>query len=335
MTPALRLPPVRDGARLLALGVHRPDGVLDNAELETRMATSDRWIRERTGIVTRRVAGRAESVVDMAAVAGGKALAAAGVDPADVGLVVVATCTHPRSLPGASAEVASRVGADRAGAVDVGAACAGFGYGLALAADAVRCGSADHVLVVGADKFTDLVDPADRGTAVIFGDGAGAAVVGASPDGPGIGPPVWGSDGTRSGLIAQEPSWLEARDDPSAAVPRLYMDGPAVFRWAVTALAPVAAAACRAAGVTPADVDVFVPHQANLRIVEALARGLRLRDDVVVARDVVDTGNTSAASIPLALDRLVGSGEARPGDLALLFGFGSGLTWAGQVVVVP
>ncbi len=315
------------GARILGLGAHRPERVVDNAELCASLDTSDTWIRERTGIERRYVAAPDESVVTMATVAAGKALASAGIRPDEVDLVLVATCTHPDLFPGASPRVAAALGTT-AGAVDVGAACAGFCYALAQASDAVRAGSARHVLVAGAERLTDVADPRDRATRVLFGDGAGAVVVGPS-DEPEIGPVAWGSDGLAAHLIRSEPSVL------ASAPPYLRMEGPALFRWAVTQVAPVARRACELAGVDPSHLAAFVPHQANLRIVDAVASALALPSHVVVSRDVVDTGNTSAASVPLALTRLVESGVVRSGDAALLVAFGAGLTYAAQVVLLP
>jgi 3-oxoacyl-[acyl-carrier-protein] synthase-3 len=309
------------GARIAALGEHRPARVVGNDDLPAALDTGDAWIRSRTGIKSRRIAGRDESVVSMAADAAGKALAAAGIDPADVDLVLLATCSMPTQVPGGAAQVASALGANSAGAFDINAACAGFCYGLSAAADAVRSGTARTVVVVGSEKLSDWTDWTDRRSAILFGDGAGAAVVQAAAK-PAIGPVVWGSDGTLSSLI----------DIPIGG--KLTLDGPAVFRWATTSLADVARRACAAAGITPADLDLLVPHQANLRIITALARSLGATD-AVVADDVVDTGNTSAASIPLALTRMTADGRARPGDRALLLGFGAGMTWAGLVIEVP
>ena len=312
--------PVRAGAngvRLLAFGDHRPSRVVSNDDLAV---ADDAWVRDRTGIVTRRYAAGDETVVTMGTAAGAKALAASGVDPSDVGLVLLASCTLTRPVPGGAASVASALGAVRAGAVDVNAACAGFCYALSWAADAIRGGSARHVLVVGSERLSGWVDPDDRNTAILFGDGAGAAVVGPAETN-GIGPVVWGSDGTQAGAI---------RIDGDA----LAMDGPAVFRWATSAMTAVARDACAAAGVEPSDIAAFVPHQANLRIVDSLARQLGIAPERV-ARDVVDAGNTSAASIPLALCRLRDEGRVAPGDPVLLVAFGAGLTYAAQVVTAP
>ncbi|GAC1322936.1 MAG: ketoacyl-ACP synthase III [Mycobacteriales bacterium] len=320
------------GARILGLGAHLPDRVVTNDEFLAHMDTSDEWIRERTGIVSRRWAGADESVVDMSAAAASKALAAAGVSPEHVDLVVLATCTHPFHINNASAQVATAIGAQGAGAADVSAACAGFCYALSWAADAIRSGSARHVVAIGAEKISDFLNMSDRGSAFIFGDGAGAAVLGPA-DVPGVGPVAWGSDGTKNDAIRQEPSTVAALR--LGTQPILAMNGQAVYRWATSKLAPVARRACELAGVELADLAGFIPHQANLRITESLVKSLHLHPDTAVARDIVDTGNTSAASVPLALGRMVERGQIRSGDPVLLFGFGAGLTFAGQVIACP
>ena len=311
------------GAAVLGLGAHRPAVRVDNLEIARRTNSSDEWIRDRSGIVTRGVAGDDESTVDMATSAGGKALAAAGVSPDAVGLVLLATCSMPGPLPGGSPEVAYRLGATSAGASDIGAGCAGFTYALSMAADAVRCGSAENVLVIGSEKLLPMVDHDDRGTAFLFGDGAGAAVVGPA-DVDGIGRVVWASDGDQHDS-------LTIHGSPR----RLAMNGRAIYRWATTSLPDLARRACAQAGIEPAELAAFVPHQANLRITESVVKSLKLPDSVVVARDVVDSGNTSAASVPLALTRLHEQGQVRTGDQVLLLGFGAGLTAAGQVVRCP
>jgi 3-oxoacyl-[acyl-carrier-protein] synthase-3 len=310
------------GARLLGLGEHAPATVVTNDDLAARVETNDQWIRDRVGIVSRRIAGPDESVVDMAAAAGGKALAASGLAAADIDLVLVATCTMPSQIPGAAAQVATRLGIRAPGAFDVNAACAGFVYALATAANAVVAGSARHVLVIGAEKLSDWTDPTDRSTCIIFADGAGAAVVGPA-ESNGIGPVVWGSAGDGADLIT-------VTDRASF----LHQEGQAVFRWATTALAPVALEACERAGVAVTDLAAFVPHQANLRIIEAIARKVGA-PQAIVAKDIVESGNTSSASIPMALCRMVQRGEVPSGAPVLVLGFGAGLTYAGQVLTCP
>ena len=321
---------------LLGLGVHRPARAVSNTEVAGPIGSSDEWIVTRSGIANRYFAGPGEGLADMAAAAAGKALGEAGVSPGEVGLVLATSMSNLRQAPPLSAEVAFRIGANGAGALDTGAGCAGFCYTLAVAADAVRAGSAAYAVVVGVERMTDIVDPTDRGTAFLFGDGAGAVVVGPAPDGRrSIGPVRWGSDASKLDAIAQPYSWAAVKADPSTPAPTLRMAGQEVFRWAVTALAPIAADAVRLAGLELSDIDVFVPHQANLRITDALVKGIGLPERVVVARDVTRTGNTSAASIPLAIEQLLSSGQARSGQRALLMGFGSGLLYAAQVVRLP
>jgi 3-oxoacyl-[acyl-carrier-protein] synthase-3 len=312
-------------ATILGLGEYRPARVVTNAGLIERMNAdlTDAWIQTRTGIASRGLAAADESVAMMAAGAAGKALAAAGVEAADVDLVLLASCTQRRPVPGGAAEVGALLGATNAGAFDLNAACAGFCYGLSVASDAVRAGSARYVLVIGAERLSDWLDSGDTDTTILFGDGAGAALVGPAAE-PGIGPVVWGSDGSGAELIAVPMGGSSLR-----------MEGRAVFRWATTAMAPVGRRACEAAGVAPTELAAFVPHQANGRIISALARTLGLPPEVVVADDITDTGNTSAASVPLALARLVRTGAVPAGGLALLLGFGAGLTYASQVVRFP
>jgi len=332
---------------ILGLGDFRPAHVVPNSEIVEAIDSTDEWIQERSGIAARRLASAEETVVTMSAQAARAALADAGLAPTEIDLVLVATITHPWQTPAAAPMVAHEIGATGAAAYDVGAACAGFCYGLAVADDAIRAGSATHVLVIGTEKFSDFRDPHDRTTAFIFGDGAAAAVVGPS-DTPGISASLLGADGAGAMQIAQTRDWTAVRHDwegmrdtgelPSelAPFPSIGMEGPAVFRWAVTHVATVAGEVLRTAGIASEDLDVFVPHQANVRIIDAMVKRMHLPEHVIVARDdLVDMANTSAASVPLALARLRREGRAKSGDLALLLGFGAGLAWAGQVVRVP
>lgn len=332
---ALRTPPRAPGARVLAVGAHLPAHVVPSEVTGARLGVTADWIRGRTGIEQRHVAAPGETVADMAVASGAKALAASGVDPADVGLVIVATSTVAVQTPASATEVAHRLGLADPAAFDLGAGCAGFCHALALANDAITAGSVSAALVVGSERLTDFIDPDDQGTAPIFGDGAGAVVVGRA-DEPGIGPAVWGSEGANASWIAQPVDWVRAWEAGDLdARPVLHMDGRSVFRWATTQLAPLARQACERAGVTTRDLDAVVLHQANVRIVDAVVRALDLREDVAVARNVTDVGNTSAASVPLALARLTDLGQAKPGGLALFLGFGAGMSYAGQVVRLP
>jgi 3-oxoacyl-[acyl-carrier-protein] synthase-3 len=310
------------GARIVSLGHYQPARVVTNEELSKRVDTNDEWIRDRVGIVTRRIAEPSESLTDMAVAAGEKALAASGLGPDDIDLVIVATCTAETSLPNVAGQVAARMGLNAPGAFDLNTACSGFSYGLANANHAILAGASTNALVIGVEKLSDFVDWEDRTTCIIFADGAGAAVVSAS-DEPRIGPVVWGSDGAKGAAIR-----IETRDG------KIIQEGQAVFRWATTALAPIAVEACARAGVDPKDLAAFVPHQANIRIIDAIARKLGATN-AVVAHDIVESGNTSAASIPLALSKMVERGEVPSGAPILLLGFGGGLTYAGQVVTCP
>jgi 3-oxoacyl-[acyl-carrier-protein] synthase-3 len=304
-----------------------------NDELVEAIDSSDQWIRERSGIVSRRFARPDESVTDMAEAASRVAVERAGISFADVDAVLVATVTHPYQTPSSASLLAHRLGATPAAALDISAACAGFCYGIALAADMIRGGSARHVLVVGVEKLSDFIDFSDRSSAFIFGDGAGAVVVGPS-DTPAIGPTVWGSDGSQWDAIVNKSSWVEYRDQ-DLEWPALKMAGQTVFRWAVWQMSPVAQKALEAAGLSAADLDAFIPHQANVRIIDAMVKQMALPEHVAVARDIAHSGNTSAASVPLAMDRMLEEGSARSGGLALLIGFGAGLTYAAQVVELP
>ncbi|MDQ3431764.1 MAG: ketoacyl-ACP synthase III [Actinomycetota bacterium] len=334
MTTRIRAAKGAAHARLMGIGAYRPSRVVTNDEICAHIDSSDAWIRERSGIVSRRFAGDGESVVDMSVAAAGKALAQAGVAPEQVGCVLVATVSHLYQTPSAATSVAHRLGASQAAAFDVSAACAGFCHGVALANDMVRGGSATYVVVVGVERLSDITDPTDRSTAFIFGDGAGAVVVGPA-DEPGIGPTIWGADGSRLDAIAQNYSWLEVRNLPEVEWATLRIHGQQVFRWAVWEMAPVARKALDAAGVKPENLDAFIPHQANMRITDAMIRALKLPPHVPVARDIAESGNTSAASVPLAMATMLETGEAKSGGLALLIGFGAGLAYAAQVVTLP
>ena len=321
-------------AKLLGIGTYRPSRVVPNAELVEAIDSSDEWIQQRSGIKERRFAGPDETIQMMSVAASRQAMERAGIEAAQVDCVIVATVSHMLQTPAIATAIAHELGTDKAPAFDISAACAGFCHGLALGSDMVRGGSAKHVLVIGVERLTDITSLNDRGTAFIFADGAGAAVVGPS-DEVGIGPVVWGSDGEQFDLIRQTEDWRDVMTQDKPAMPHLVMQGSAVFRWASYEMAKVAAQALDRAGITVDDLDVFVPHQANMRIIDAMARSMKLPPTVKIARDIADQGNTSAASIPLALGRMIEEGEAKSGDTALLIAFGAGLAYAAQVVTVP
>jgi 3-oxoacyl-[acyl-carrier-protein] synthase-3 len=334
MTATLKPSPGARESKILGIGTYRPSRVVPNSEIVEAIDSSDEWIQQRSGIKERRFAGPDESIQMMSVAASRQALEQAGIDAAQVDCVIVATVSHMLQTPAIATAIAHELGTDKAPAFDISAACAGFCHGLALGSDMVRGGSAKHVLVIGVERLTDITSLNDRGTAFIFADGAGAAVIGPS-DEVGIGPVVWGSDGEQFDLIRQTEDWRDVMTQDKPAMPHLVMQGAAVFRWASYEMAKVAAQALDRAGITVDDLDVFVPHQANMRIIDAMARSMKLPATVKIARDIADQGNTSAASIPLALGRMIEEGEAKSGDVALLIAFGAGLAYAAQVVTVP
>ena len=326
MTPTITTPSPVAGSRISGIGHYRPEKVVTNDDLAQVMETNDEWIRSRVGIVERRFGGEGDTVVSMGAAAGAKAIEAAGLTAADIDTVIVATCTLPTQIPHAATQIAGELGISAPGSFDINAACAGFCYGLAVASQTVKSGAAKHVLLIGSEMLTDWTEPTDRATAIIFADGAGAVVVSASETDE-IGPVSWGSAETQTQAIrvADRNSFI-------------HQEGQTVFRWATTAIAPVAIKAVEAAGLQLSDIDVLVTHQANLRIIEAIAKKLvksGAREDLVVADDIVTTGNTSSASVPIALDRLIQAGTVRSGQTVLAVGFGAGLTYAGQVFRCP
>ena len=339
--PTLTAPEELRHARIHGVGGYRPERVVTNEEICQLIDSSDEWIRQRSGIASRRWAREDETVVDMAEAASRQALRNADISPDQIGVVVMATVSHPYQTPAAAPELAHRLGIPDPAAFDISAACAGYCHGISLANDMVRAGTADYVLVIGVEKLSDFTDKHDRSSAFIFGDGAGAAVVGVS-DRPGIGPTLWGSLGDQRDVITQRESWTDLRPQMEAPGredglrwPAFVMQGQSVFRWAVFSMAPIALKTVAAAGITPDDLDAFVPHQANMRITDAMTKTLKLPAHVPVARDIAETGNTSAASIPLAMSRMLDAGEVPHGGLALQIGFGAGLVYAAQVVLMP
>lgn len=312
------------GSRILSMGHYQPSRLVTNDDLAAIVDTNDEWIRDRVGIVTRRIA-EGETVADMAAAAAGKALAASGLTAADIDMVVVATCSSIDRCPNVASRVANKLGIAAPAAMDINTACSGFSYALGTADHAIQAGAARNAIVIGAEKLSDITDWSDRSTCVLFGDAAGAAVVTATAEGeePGIGPVVWGSAPDKADVLKIE-GWQ----------PYIKQEGQTVFRWATTMLAPLARQACERAGVALEDVAAFVPHQANTRIIDGIVKRLGI-PNAVIAKDIVESGNTSAASMPLALSKLVERREVPSGAPVLLFGFGGGLTYAGQVVRCP
>jgi 3-oxoacyl-(acyl-carrier-protein) synthase III len=322
-------------SRIYGIGSYRPVRVVDNEYVAQKAGLDPEWIEKRSGIRTRRYAGPEETVAAMGMAAAAKALARAGVDPADIGSVVVATTTHLTQMPALAPEIAQGLGATNASAFDISAACAGFCHALAIGNDMVRAGTTDYVLVIGSERVTDIFDETDKATAFLFADGAGAVVIGPSQR-QGIGPVVWGADGNRLDVIGMTGFWTpELRSNPESPWPRLGMTGWRVYRWATEELVPALRRALDLAGVGPADLQAFIPHQANMLITQTLARALQLPDTVAISDDITQAGNTSAASIPLAMDDMLTTGKADQGGLALIVGFGSGLVYAAQVVEMP
>ncbi|GER21965.1 beta-ketoacyl-[acyl-carrier-protein] synthase III [Zafaria cholistanensis] len=351
MTAALAQSPLREHTRILGVGAFRPDVIVTNEDVCQWIDSSDEWIRQRTGIVTRHRADASTSVVDMAEGAAREALAQAGIEPSQLGAVIVATVSSPYATPSAAAELAGRLGATPAPAFDLSAACAGYCYGVAQGDALVRSGMADYVLVVGSEKLSDFIDNHERTISFLLGDGAGAVVIGPSET-AGIGPSIWGSDGTKSSAIGMTHSLLDLRDvalqaeeEPTGEAlvagteaklwPTLRQDGQTVFRWAVWEMAKVAKRTLDAAGITADDLSAFIPHQANMRIIDELAKQLKLPESVAIGRDIADAGNTSSASVPLAMHRLLKEQPELSGGLALQIGFGAGLVFGAQVVVLP
>lgn len=320
-------------SKIYSLGAMRGEIVVSNDDVAGPIESSDEWIRQRTGIVTRTRAGKDTSLMDMAVGASKEAIAKAGISPSEIDAVILATITFPYQTPSGASLLSELVGAHGAAAYDISAACAGYCYGIAQADSLVRAGVARYVLVVGAEKLSDFISPTDRSISFLLGDGAGAAIVGPS-DHPGISKTVWGSDGGNWDKVGMTGSLIDYRDG-KIQWPTLIQEGQSVFRWAVWEMVKVAKDALEQSGLKPEDLAALVTHQANVRIIDEFAKQLGLPESVVVAKDIVETGNTSAASIPLAMHRLLAEGQVKSGGYALQIGFGAGLAYAAQVVELP
>ena len=328
----LKQNPTREFTRIYSLGAARGELFVTNDEVAGPIDSSDEWIRQRTGIVTRRRA-KDLSLMDLAVEASNEAIAKAGISPSEIDAVILATITFPYQTPSGATLLGELVGAHGAAAYDISAACAGYCYGIAQADALIRAGQSKYVLVVGAEKLSDYISPTDRSISFLLGDGAGAAVVGPS-DHPGISKTVWGSDGSNWDKVGMTASQLDFREG-AAEWPTLVQEGPSVFRWAVWEMVKVAKQALEESGLQPGNLAALVTHQANERIIDEFAKQLELPASVVVAKDIVETGNTSAASIPLAMHRLLEEGAVKSGGYALEIGFGAGLAYAAQVVELP
>jgi 3-oxoacyl-[acyl-carrier-protein] synthase-3 len=328
----LNTPQTTSHAGLIGLGIYRPSRVVPNSEIVDAINSSDEWIRERSGIIERRFASADETAASMGAIAAKNALLDAKVSADQIDVVLVATFSHRYQTPSAAAEIAATIGANNASAFDISAACAGFCYGVGIADGLVRSGNAKNVLVIGTEKLSDIIDMTDRGTAFIFADGAGAVVV-SKTDKQGISPTIWGADGNAREAIIMQPDSVTAGKE---GVPSLLtMQGQAVFRWAVGSMGDVCHKALDASGLTAEELKAFVPHQANIRITDAIVKRFNFPQSVVIAKDIETAGNTSAASIPLALHALREAGQVKKGDPFLMVGFGAGLAFASQVALVP
>lgn len=316
-------------SRIYGMAGYTPSRIITNEEVCTWIDSSDEWIRTRSGISTRHWATDEETVEYMAVEASRTAIERAGVPVEQIGAIIVATATWFLQTPSLACAVAGALGS-KAAAYDISAACAGYSYAIAQADALVRSGAATYVLAIGVERLSDLTNKEDRSTAFLFGDGAGAAVIGPS-DVPGIGPVVWGSDAEQGDLIRQEPVWSQELEKH----PVLVMDGNPVFKWASFTVSKYAAQALELAGITPDQLDVFVPHQANDRITQAMVRTLKLPESVLVSHNIANTGNASAASIGMAIEALYQDGQVHTGQTCLIIGFGAGLVYSGQVIVLP
>ena len=332
--PALKHVSGPEFTRIYSVGASRGDLLVPNDDIVGPIDSSDEWIQQRTGVITRRRASANLSASDMAIAAAREAVDKSGIAASSLGAVIVATISNEVPTPSMAALVADAIGATPAAAYDISAACAGFCYGIAQADALVRAGVAEYVLVIGAEKLSEVAEPTDRSISFLLADGAGAVVVGPANQ-AGISPTVWGSDGSKWESIGMTKTARQALADADARLPTLRQDGQTVFRWAVWEMAKVAQEALDRAGITSSDLAAFIPHQANMRIISEFAKQLNVPDHVVIARDIEDMGNSSAASIPLAMHRVLDEHPELSGGYALIIGFGAGLVYAAQIVRLP
>jgi 3-oxoacyl-[acyl-carrier-protein] synthase-3 len=332
--PALKHVSGPEFTRIYSVGASRGDLFVPNDDIVGPIDSSDEWIQQRTGVITRRRASAGLFASDMATAAAKEAVAKSGIAATSIGAVIVATISNEVPTPSMAALVADAIGATPAAAYDISAACAGFCYGIAQADALIRAGVAEYVLVIGAEKLSEVAEPTDRTISFLLADGAGAVLIGPA-DEAGISPTVWGSDGSKWESIGMTKTTRQALADSDTHLPTLRQDGQTVFRWAVWEMAKVAQEALDRAGITSSDLAAFIPHQANMRIINEFAKQLDVPDHVVIARDIEDMGNSSAASIPLAMHRVLDEHPELSGGYALIIGFGAGLVYAAQIVRLP
>jgi len=317
-------------AHIIGWGMYAPPNIVTNDELAKKMDTTDAWIRERTGIAQRHVASEKESTAAMAIYAARAAIERANINPMEIDLVIVATVTPEYPFPATACLVQSAIGAERAGAFDLEAGCSGFVYGLAMAAGMIRSEMYNTILVIGVETLSRIVDWNDRATAVLFGDGAGAAILRASEKPGGVMATVLGADGSGGELLILPAGGARHPAAPETVLSKMHyarMNGREVYRFATRVMAEAAQIVIKRAGWSLEQIDLFIPHQANVRIIESAAKALKLASDKVFV-NLQNYGNTSAASIPIALCEAVDAGKIKPGDRLVLVGFGAGLTWA-------
>ena len=328
MVPQLR------GAGIIGIGSYAPPKILTNADLEKIVETTDEWIVTRTGIRERRVVSEGEAASDLAIEAAKRAIESARLSPEKIDLVICATITGDMPFPSTACIVQNAVGAVNAAAFDLQACCSGWVYSLSAGSQFIRAGTYEHVLVIGVEVLSSVTDWTDRSTCVLFGDAAGAVVLGPTSSDTGVLSSYLGADGSGSGLLKIEAGGSKLPASEETVRNRQHfikMEGREVFKFSVRIMREAAIKALEMCGLTPADIDLFVPHSANMRIIESGARRLGLPDEKVFT-NMQNYGNTSAASIPLALDEAYRSGRVKEGDVIVAVGFGGGLTWAATVI---
>jgi 3-oxoacyl-(acyl-carrier-protein) synthase III len=334
------------GARIVSTGSYRPKNNVDNSRYDV-MGFSDEWIQKRTGIKSRGIADvdGGETLAFMSSEAAKKAMYKIGASIDDIGMIIFSTTTYPHATPSGASEIASILGGKNIATMDLNSACAGFCYSLEIASSLIKNGTTDNILVIGAETLQVNNNHNSPDVEFIFADGAGAVIVQKClKEDNGIGPAILGGDIENRNALILDTSWIDMRPqmlekdengNPIPKWPAMKMEGEKVFMFAVTTVADAMASVLEKTGIGVQDIDVFIPHQANDRITQALTRRLGIPDNVVVSHDIEHTGNTSSGSVPLALDALIINGEVKSGDIALIGGFGAGLSYATQVIKLP